>query len=225
MLISTQTRENVMNNVRNMAVSAFQALRSEVLPQWEDRALELRHDAVALRDALVIRFSKDPKVIYDLTSHYNDWAVDAHLSEPEEDGTRRVYRRATWVDKAHTQRLEVLAERWKLPPISIGLLPDPVFTTPTDSEDLPPEYVDELGIDALPWKKFDHKAYEQKYLDNRAAQTATIVRCAKSGAVGLGSFVGVGGVITGLVAMVYLGGWLGSIGALYALGFILEVVV
>ena len=224
MLISTQTRENVMNNVRKMAGSALESLRSEVLPQWQDRALELRHDAVALRDALVIRFAKDPKVIYDLTSHYEDWAVDAHLSEPEEDN-RRAYRRFFWVNKAHAQRLEVLAERWKLPAIDIGLLPDPVFTTPTDDDDLPPEYVDELGIDALPWKKFDHKAYEQKYLDNRAAQTATIVRCAKSVAVGLGSFVGLGVVITGLVAMVYLGGWLGSIGALYALGFILEVVV
>ena len=213
-----------MNNVRKMAGSALESLRSEVLPQWQDRALELRHDAVALRDALVIRFAKDPKVIYDLTSHYEDWAVDAHLSEPEEDN-RRAYRRFFWVNKAHAQRLEVLAERWKLPAIDIGLLPDPVFTTPTDDDDLPPEYVDELGIDALPWKKFDHKAYEQKYLDNRAAQTATIVRCAKSVAVGLGSFVGLGVVITGLVAMVYLGGWLGSIGALYALGFILEVVV
>lgn len=213
-----------MNNVRNMAVSAFQSLRSEVLPQWQDRAIELRHDAVALRDALVIRFSKDPKVIYNLTSHYNDWAVDAHLSEPEEDNCR-VYRRSTWVDKAHIQRLEALAERWKLPAIDIGLVPDPVFTTPTDIEDLPPEYVDELGDGSVPWKEFDHKAYEQEYLDNLKAQTATIRRCAKSVAVGLGSFIGLGVCITGLVAMVYLGGWLGSIGALYCLGFILEVVV
>ena len=216
-----------MNNIRNMAVSAFQSLRSEVLPQWQDRAIELRHDAVALRDALVIRFSKDPKTIYDLSSHYNDWAVDAHTSEPEEDNVR-TYRRFFWVNKAHTQRLETLAERWKLPAISIGLVPDPAFTAPHSQEDLPPEFAneeDDFTENSDVWRVFDHKAYEQEYLDNLKAQTATIRRCAKSVAVGLGSFIGLGVCITGLVAMVYLGGWLGSIGALYCLGFILEAVV
>lgn len=213
-----------MSNVRNMAVSAFQSLRSEVLPQWQDRALELRHDAVALRDALVIRFSKDPEVIYRLVEHHRDIFLDAHTTQCEEDNVS-TYRRVGWVTKSQDQRLEVLAKRWKLPAIDIGLVPDPVFTTPTDIDDLPPEYVDELGDGSVPWKEFDHKAYEQEYLDNLKAQTATIRRCAKSVAVGLGSFIGLGVCITGLVAMVYLGGWLGSIGALYALGFILEVVV
>ena len=216
-----------MSNVRNMAVSAFQSLRSEVLPQWQDRAIELRHDAVALRDALVIRFSKDPEVIYRLVEHHRDIFLDAHTTQCEEDSVS-TYRRVGWVTKSQDQRLEVLAKRWKLPAIDIGLVPEPAFTTPDSQEELPPEYVneeDDFTENSAVWKVFDHKAYEQEYLDNLKAQTATIRRCAKSVAVGLGSFIGLGVCITGLVAMVYLGGWLGSIGALYALGFILEVVV
>ena len=218
------TRENVMINIRTMAVSALGSLRSEVLPQWEERAIELRHDAAALRDALVIRFSKDPKVIYGHYSPWEDWAMDAHTTQCAEDNAR-IHRRLGWLDKAFDNRLKALAKRWGLP--ALACVPSG-FTTPTDQDSLPPEYVNEEDAfteNSAVWKVIDHKAHEQEYIDNLKAQTAAIRRCAKAVVVGLGSFVGLGVCITSLVAMVYLGGWLGSIGALYALGFILEVVV
>ena len=99
------TRENVMINIRTMAVSALGSLRSEVLPQWEERAIELRHDAAALRDALVIRFSKDPKAIYSSYSPWEDWAMDAHTTQCAEDNAR-IHRRLGWLDKAFDNRLK-----------------------------------------------------------------------------------------------------------------------
>jgi len=221
--MNTQTKEITMKALAFAAVAADR-FKTQVLPDLHIRAMELQTDAEALKDALVIRFSKDPVVIHRCSSRWHEASLDAHTTLSPEDAASD-HRRSNWVQSAENSRYDALAKRWGFSAVDIGLCPEPTFVAPVSDFDMPLEHENEASEEyQSSWRAFDHIEAEEEYQARVHKQTANIRRHAKSLAVGLGSFAGLGVVVTGIVAMVYLGGWLGTIAALYALGAILEVV-
>ena len=210
-------------NVTTLKSSAMQ-FASRVIPEWSqewnERIEELSHDAKALRDAVVVRFSTDPQVLHEMDEKYWSASEEDHTSLAPEDCVR-THRRYGWVRDAVANRLVGLAKRWGLPEVSLGCGPDntAMFCTPDTVESNNPPQINPCG------KYIDHGALEEQRVQTRKEATSEIVAAAKKLAKSLGSIAALFIGFTGIVCAIYLGGYLGSIAALFALGGILELIV
>ena len=210
-------------NVTTLKSSAMQ-FASRVIPEWSqewnERIEELSHDAKALRDAVVVRFSTDPQVLHEMDEKYWSASEEDHTSLAPEDCVR-THRRYGWVRGAVVKRLVALAKRWNLPEVSLGCGPgnNAMFCTPDTVESVNPPEVNPC------WKFIDHVELEEQRVRTRKEATSEIVAAAKKLGKSLGAVAGLFIGFVGVVCAIYLGGYLGSIAALVALGGILELIV
>ena len=210
-------------NVTTLKSSAMQ-FASRIIQDsnevWNERFEELSHDAKALRDAVVVRFSTDPQVLHEMDEKYWSASEEDHTSLAPEDCVR-THRRYGWVRDAVANRLVGLAKRWGLPEVSLGCGPDntAMFCTPDTVESNNPPQINPC------WKYIDHVALEEQRVQTRKEATSEIVAAAKKLAKSLGSIAALFIGFTGIVCAIYLGGYLGSIAALFALGGIHELIV
>lgn len=209
-------------NVKVMKSSAVR-FASRIIPEWSqewnERIDELQYDAKALKDAVTVRFSTDPQVLQDMDENYWNASEEAHTSLAPED-CEGIDRRTRWVRGAVVKRLVVLAKRWNLPEVSLGCGPgnNAMFCTPDTAEsNNPPEVIN-------PWKFIDHVELEEQRARTRKEATSEIVAAAKKLGKSLGAVAGLFIGFVGVVCAIYLGGYLGSIAALFALGAIFELI-
>ena len=195
-----------------VALRTVSEIKNSFIPFIRVEAEEFKADAVALKDALTIRFSKDPVVMDKVLRSYTDWSMDAHTTLCAEDA-ERIHRRCQWVTDAFYSRCASLAQRWGLPSLDTGRYANGAsFVVPNDPQ-------------AESWTYVDHKELEATRSERILSENAEIIRLGKRTAKGLGAFLGLFGLATGLVAMIYLASWLGSIAALFAFGFVIELFV
>ena len=199
-----------------VALRTVSEIKNSFIPFIRVEAEELKADAVALKDALTIRFSKDPVVMDKVLRSYTDWSMDAHTTLCAEDA-ERIHRRCQWVTDAFYSRCASLAQRWGLPSLDTGRGPD--------GTELPSVFIVPNDPQAESWTYVDHKELEATRSERILSENAEIIRLGKRTAKGLGAFLGLFGLATGLVAMIYLASWLGSIAALFAFGFAIELFV
>ena len=194
-----------------VALRTVSEIKNSFIPFIRFEAEELKADAVALKDALTIRFSKDPVVMDKVVYSYTDWSMDAHTTLCAEDA-ERIHRRCQWVTDAFYSRCASLAQRWGLSSLDTGRGPDGAEFVVPNAGGAGGTFV-------------DHKKLEATRSERILSENAEIIRLGKRTAKGLGAFLGLFGLATGLVAMIYLASWLGSIAALFAFGFVIELFV
>ena len=117
--------KEIAMNVTTLKSSAMQ-FASRIIQDsnevWNERFEELSHDAKALRDAVVVRFSTDPQVLHEMDEKYWSASEEDHTSLAPEDCVR-THRRYGWVRDAVANRLVGLAKRWGLPEVSLVAVP------------------------------------------------------------------------------------------------------
>ena len=221
-ILNANLKEIAMN-VTTLKSSAMQ-FASRIIPEWSqewnERIDELQYDAKALKDAVIVRFSTDPQVLQEMDENYWNASEEAHTSLAPED-CERIHRRTRWVQTAVRNRLDALAKRWNLPEVRLGCGPgnNAMFCTPDTVESVNPPEVNPC------WKFIDHVELEEQRVRTRKEATSEIVAAAKKLGKSLGAVAGLFIGFVGVVCAIYLGGYLGSIAALFALGAIFELVV
>lgn len=194
-------------------------IEHNLLPEASWHLEDLKADAKALSAALAVRFSKDPKVLLENEEHWFDMSADSHVSHCAEDAAAD-HRRSEWVITAVSKRCKVLAARWGLNQLSVGVGPDgPAFIS-SDKEFCSPDIKQPTT-----WGYVPHKKLEAAVVAGRKEATAKVVAAATKLGKSLGVVVGMFVAFIALVCLIYLGGWLGGLAALFALGTLLEWLV
>ena len=146
-------------------------------------------------------------------------SADSHVSHCAEDAAAD-HRRSEWVITAVSKRCKVLAARWGLNQLSVGVGPDgPAFIS-SDKEFCSPDIKQPTT-----WGYVPHKKLEAAVVAGRKEATAKVVAAATKLGKSLGVVVGMFVAFVGVVCLIYLGGWLGGLAALFALGTLLEWLV
>lgn len=211
-------------------------IETNLLPEASWHLEDWRQNIEAKKDALVIRFSKSADTLARLQKVYEDTSMDSIVTHCRED-CASILRRSQWIDDALRKRLSVLAKRWGKEDLQVMEDVDHLqrgrFTAPAHLEvgSVPWEYLQEQdGHEEDLWETVDGEALEQEYQQGQeetaeafAAQFPNCVRAGKAvGVVIATAALGISAV-TGLVFVIYLGSWLGSIAALFFLGWMLEL--